>query len=85
MMVNRAECECGNQIDYIAKDGPLRCFECGTELETTGKVGCVTGVGTGRTDNAELEGLIGRWRDGGPADKACAKELEAVIDGENDE
>ena len=85
MMVNRAECEGGNQIDFIIKDGPIRCFHCGTELEVQGKVGCVTGVGDGATPNDELRELIEKWRKyGEPADKACADELESVIERDAD-
>jgi len=80
MMVHRAECECGNQVDYITKDGPMRCFHCGTEMETVGKVGCVRGVSDGQTANNELRELVEKWREyGSSADKANAKELEDAI------
>jgi len=94
-MVNRAECECGNQIDYITKDEPIRCFHCGAGMETVGKVGCVAGVGSGSTANPGLRELVDQWRyereqqagsagyvEVAKAYEECADELEELIDDE---
>ncbi|USZ73754.1 hypothetical protein [Natronosalvus halobius] len=61
MMVNRAICEeCNNRIDYLSRDGPIRC-DCGDEMEFAGKVGCVRGLSEGQTANDDLQDLIDEW------------------------
>lgn len=99
MMVNRAECtECGAQVDYLARDGPLACGDCGAEMEFAGKVGCVGSVSESETPNEALRELIDDWRkkqseldlprsgltDEGHMVKKCADELEQLTEGETD-